>query len=188
MPGLTTEPVRGIQSDPFGGIYIYNASAILHYNPPDQWGIPITSQDLLPGIQINDLGVDKDRTLWIATNNGIYAWRDGRVRGHLDTTTGIRNNAVKRIYIDSSQRVWFVTPENIGFSRIKENPEGNSPVIPITTFELPTRTPASDLTPEPRITPSVSVQSDAVAPARTPDPLTGFLEALGRFFGGLFHR
>lgn len=185
-PGLIPEPVRGIHGDPFGGIYIYNASAILHFTPTDQWGIPITSQDLLPGIEINDLGVGSDRTLWIATNNGIYAWKDGQVRGHLDTTTGIRNNAVKKIYIDSSERLWFVTPENIGFSRIKENPEVNGPLIPITTFELPTTTPAPIFTPEPRITPGISIQGYPEKPASTPDPLTGFLEALGSFFKRFF--
>lgn len=185
-PELMPEPVRGIHGDPFGGIYIYNASAILHFIQPDQWEIAVTSRDLLPGIEINDLAPGSDRTLWIATNNGIYAWRKGHVRGHLDTTTGIRNNAVKSIYIDSSQRLWFVTPENVGFLRIEENLEGDGPIIPITTFELPEAIPSPILTTEPRITPGISIQDYSEKPASPSDPLTGFLEALGSFFRRFF--
>ena len=180
-PGLIPEPVRGIHGDPFGGIYIYNASAILHFIPPDHWELSATSRDLLPGIEINDLGVDSDGTLWIATNSGIYAWNSGHVTGHLDTTTGIRNNAVKKIYVDSSQRLWFVTPENIGYSTIEGRPDGRGAIIPITTFELPTMPPVSILTPEPRITPDISIQGYPEKPAGPPDPLTGFLEALRGF-------
>ncbi len=185
-PELIPDPVRGIRGDPFGGIYIYNASAILHFTPPDRWEIPVTSQDLLPGITINDLGVGSDRTLWIATNNGIYAWKDGQVGGYLDTTTGIRNNAVKKIYIDSSQRLWFVTPENVGFSRIQENTEENGSVIPITTFDLPMNAPAPILTPGPLITPSISIQGYPEKPAGLSDPLAGLLEAIRSFFKRFF--
>jgi len=184
--GLIPEPVRGIHGDPFGGIYIYNASAILHFTPPDQLVMVAASRDLLPTIEINDLGVDSDQTLWIATNNGIYAWKDGQVREHLDATAGIRNNGVKKIYIDSSNRLWFVTPQNVGFIRIEENPEGNTPVIPITTFEIPTMTPAPLPTPEPQITPSISIQAYPERPASPPDPLTGFLDALRSLFKGFF--
>jgi ligand-binding sensor domain-containing protein len=188
-PGLIPDPVRGVHGDPFGGIYIYNASAVLHFAPPDQWGIPVTSDHLTPGIEINDLGVGPDRTLWIATNNGIYAWRDGQVRDHLDTTTGIRNNAVKRIFIDSAQRLWFVTPENVGYSRIAETPETGSPFIPITTFELPTTSSTLAPTPETRITPAVSFSQIQETPVATPvSPLSGILDALLGFFGHLFSR
>ncbi|MDD1663206.1 MAG: hypothetical protein LUQ60_05620 [Methanomicrobiales archaeon] len=185
-PELIPEPVRGIHGDPFGGIYIYNATAILHFTQPDQWWIPVTSQDLLPGIEINDLAVGSDRSLWIATNNGIYAWKNGQVRGHLDTTTGIRNNAVKMLSIDAEDRLWFVTPENVGFYQLTRPSMMGNPVIPVTTFEIPTMIPASILTPEPRITPDVSIQGSPENPATTPDPLAGFLEALRTFFKRFF--
>ena len=183
--GLIPDPVRGIHGDPFGGLYIYNASAVLHFTPPDRWGIPVTSNDLLPGIEINDLGVGPDRTLWIATNNGIYAWKDGQVREHLDTLTGIGNNGVKKIYIDSSHRLWFVTPESVGYWRISENSEGGGTVIPITTFELPA-TPVPVLTPEPLIIPDITIQGYPENPASPPDPLAGFLDALRNVFKRFF--
>ncbi|MDD1661309.1 MAG: hypothetical protein LUQ49_02465 [Methanomicrobiales archaeon] len=181
---LLPDPVRGIHGDPFGGIYIFNGSAILHFSEPDRWGISVTSKDLLSGIEINDLAVSQDRTLWIATNNGIYGWRDGHLSAHLDAISGIRNNAVKKIFLDGSQRLWFVTPENVGFSRIQENQEGDAPVIPITTFELPAT--SSTPVPVPQVTPAISIQGTSERPASPPDPLAGFLQAIQDFFRRFF--
>jgi ligand-binding sensor domain-containing protein len=189
-PALVPDPVRGVVGDPFGGIYILNASAILHLTLPDQWRIAVTSRDLLQGIGFKDLRVAADRTLWIATDNGIYAWRDGHVRGHLDAASGIRNNAVKRIFLDASNRLWFVTPENVGYYRIEENPVGTGSPIPFTTFEIPANIPAPESAPVPaaQITPAISIRGYPEAPASQPDLISGFLEAIRRFFAGLFPR
>jgi hypothetical protein len=183
-PGHIPEPVRGVRGDPFGGIYIFNSTSVVHYATDDKVRIIIHPGEPIPGIDITDIGVDPDGILWIATNNGIYAWDDG-VKEHLDTTKGIRNNAVKMLTIDSGDRLWFVTPENVGFFQIARPSDTGNPVIPITTFSIPTVVPASP-TPAPQITPSISIQS---SPEETPgpfDPLTGFLDALGSFFRGLF--
>jgi ligand-binding sensor domain-containing protein len=180
-PGLIPDPVRELHGDPFGGIYILNATAIVHFTQPDDWKV-IPAAQLLPGIELNDLTVAPDRNLWVATNNGIYAWRDGGVREHLDAADGLRNNAVKMLYLDSSQRLWFVTPENVGYTVIRTKQEGGNPVIPITTFELPTTTPAPAATVEPRITPGLSIASTPEKPVSPPDPLTGFFDGILGFF------
>jgi ligand-binding sensor domain-containing protein len=180
-PGLIQDPVRGIRGDPFGGIYVFNSSVILHFVPPGRWEVVVTSGELLPTIEINDLGAGSDGTLWIATNHGIYAWKNWQVRENLDAAAGIRNNAVKRILIDGSHRLWFVTPDNVGFLRIDENPGETSPSIPITTFEVP-MSPAPASTPEPQVTPGISVQVSPERHAGTPDPLGGLLESLREFF------
>ncbi len=126
-----------IRSDPFGGIYVFNASVIFHYTPPDQWDLILSSSDLTPGIDITDARVDADSTLWVATNNGIYAWKAGQVGDYLGVATGIRSNGVKKIYIDSQNRLWFVTTENVGFYRIPPRTGAGESVIPITTFSVP---------------------------------------------------
>jgi len=189
-PGLVPDPVRGIVGDPFGGVYILNATSVVHVSPAGGWEITVTAADLMPGIMINDLRIDSGGTLWIATDNGIYAWKDGRETGHLDTTTGLRHNGVKRLFLDGSDRLWFVTPENVGFYRIeKPRAEGGS-IIPVTTFELPAMTPR-DTSPVPvsQITPDISVQG---YPEETPAPqtgaLTGLLDSILAFFRGLFTR
>ena len=187
-PALLPAPVRGVHGDSFGGIYLFNASEVLHFTPPSQWWLTITSQDLVPGIEISDLAVAPDRTLWIATNNGIYAWKDGQVRQHLDTSSGIVNNGVKKLFLDSSDRLWFVTPENVGYYQIEESPAAGSAVIPITTFELPTTTPGPTVTPGVLLTPGISIEG---TPRQTPggsDPLSGFFEAIGNFFRKLLSR
>ena len=189
---IMAEPALGIRSDPFGGIYIFNTSTILHYAAPDEWHLIATTPDLLLGININDVRVDADGTLWIATDNGIYAW-DGKVREHLDSSKGIRNNAVKKLYIDAQDRLWFVTPENVGFYRITREPSAANPVIPITTFTVQTTVPVptSPVTPLPEITPDVSfrqVQEVTELPATPSSPLAGILDAILGFFGRLFSR
>jgi ligand-binding sensor domain-containing protein len=181
---LIPEPVRGIHGDPFGGIYIFSSSSVVHYTQEGQVRIVVSPGDLIQGIDITDLAVDPDGVLWIATNNGIYAWSAG-VRDHLDAPRGIRNNAVKKIQLDSGDRLWFVTPENVGFFQITRTAREENPVIPITTFLMETATPVPP-TPPPQITPGISIQAYPETPAARPDPLTMFLEALRDFFGGLF--
>jgi len=188
---IVAEPALGIRGDPFGGIYIFNISSILHYTPPDEWKMVVTSSDLMLGIYINDLRVDPDRTLWIGTDNGIYAWKDGKVRDHLDSSKGIRNNAVKKLYIDADDRLWFVTPENVGFYRLTRRSGVGNPVIPVTTFTVQTAVPVPTplITPVPEITPAVSFSEIKETPAPTPSsPLASLLDAIVNFFGQLFHR
>jgi hypothetical protein len=182
--GLIPESVRGILGDPFGGVYIFSSSSVVHYTPEDQARTIINPGDLTPGIDITDIAVDPDGALWVATNNGIYAW-DAGVKDHLDASKGIRNNAVKKIHIDSGDRLWFVTPENVGFFQITRTAGTGNPVIPITTFSLPTTTPAPP-TPPPQITPGISIQGFPEQPTGPSDPLTGFLDALWSFFRGFF--
>ena len=190
---IVAEPALGIRSDPFGGIYIFNTSTILHYTPPDERHLIASSPDLLLGINIKDVRVDADGTLWIATDNGIYAWKDGKVRDHLDSSNGIRNNAVKKLYIDAQDRLWFVTPENVGFFRIARKPNVANSVIPITTFTVQTTVPVPTppVTPLPEITPAVSfrqIQEVQEVPTTPSSPLAGILDAILGFFGRLFPR
>jgi ligand-binding sensor domain-containing protein len=184
-PGLLPDSVQGLHGDPFGGIYIFNSTAIFHFSPPGSWNL-VTSADLLPGIEISDVAVGPDRTLWVATNNGIYGWRDGRVRSHFDTNSGIGSDAVKMIYLDSSQRLWFVTPENVGYTVIGDGAWAGSPVIPVTTFELPTVTPVPPTPVEPRFTPAISISVTPERPAGPPDPLAAFLGGIQAFLSRLF--
>jgi len=180
LPRLIPDPVRGIHGDPFGGLYVWNASAVLHFTPPGTWRMVLTSPDLLQGVDITDLQVGADRILWVATNNGIYGWRDGAVRDHLDTFSGIGNNAVKRVYLDSAQRLWFVTADTVGYATMGTQAQAPGAVIPITTFELPTTpVPAEPALPE--LTPAISVTMTSERPPAPPDPLTGFLQGIQAF-------
>jgi ligand-binding sensor domain-containing protein len=187
---LVNDPPLRVRSDPFGGIYVFNTSTVLHFTQPDQWRTVVTAQLLMPGVDISDLRVDPERTLWISTNNGIYAWRDGRVRDHLDTARGLGSNAVKRLYLDSQDRLWFVTPENVGYYTIPKRSAGGVSVIPVITYSVPpyvTPPPTPEETPQ--ITPSVSFRVITLTPVpQSGGPLGGLLEAIQRFFSGLLKR
>jgi len=186
---LVVQPGLIVRSDPLGGIFIFNKTAILHYNPPSDWNVIVSSPDLLPGIYINDVTMDPDGTLWIATNNGIYAWKDGKESDHLDATAGILNNAVKKIYLDAEDRLWFVTPGNVGFYQISRQTSVENPAIPITTFQVPTIAPQPGGPTLPQITPAVSFNEVQENPGPIPSsPLAGILNEIAEFFGRLLPR
>ena len=184
IPGFEPDSLRGIRGDPFGGVYIFNASAVLHYSQGAGVSMVVAPGDLM-GIDITDLGIDPDGTLWISTNYGIYAW-EGGVKDHLDAASGIRNNGVKKIFIDSSDRLWFVTPQNVGFFNITRKADTSGSVIPITLYPRLT-TPES--TPAPQNTPALSFSEIQVptAPAES-GPFADLLGSILRFLGQLLPR
>ncbi len=186
IPGLVPRSVEGIRTDPFGGIYIFNSSTVLHYSE-DGGAVTTVAPGTFMGVFITDLGTDPDRTLWIATNYGIYAWENG-VEEHLDASSGIMNNGVKKIYIDSDDRLWFVTPENVGYFTITRKTGGNGSPIPITVFSIPT-VPSPGPTPIPSITPSLSFTEIQEVPTPAPSgPFANLLDTILGYFGQLFHR
>jgi ligand-binding sensor domain-containing protein len=180
-----------LREDPFGGIYIFNSTAVLRYSPVDGARVILAAEDLMIGIDIRDIAVDPDGTLWVATGNGIYGWKYGEAREHLDSSNGIRNNAVKWLYMDAGDRLWFVTPENVGYYQITPQRGSAGEVIPIETFPVQTQAPLSypAVTPSPSVTPDISFTEIAESPVVTPsNPLADLLAAIGDFFGKLFHR
>jgi hypothetical protein len=88
---------------------------------------------------------------------------------------------VKKVYLDSSQRLWFVTPENVGYTTVLADSGAASMVIPVTTFELPSVTPSPVTTVEPRFAPGISISVTPEQPASPPDPLTSLLETIQGF-------
>jgi len=189
---LATGSAYEIKEDPFGGVYIFNSSAILHYNPQDsnpqaRLRLIATPADLMMGIDIADVQVDPSGALWIATNYGLYKWDIG-VKDHIDASRGIRNNAVKKLYLDSQDRLWFVTPENVGYYQLPPESWAGNPTIPVDTFPVVTTYPAPPAPPAPSITPAVSYTEVQEAPAAPVSPLDAFLNAISGFFSRLLGR
>ena len=60
------------------------------------------------------------------------------------------------LYLDAEDRLWFVTPGNVGFYQITRQTSVGNPAIPITTFTIPTAAPQPGAIPLPQITPAVS--------------------------------
>lgn len=106
-----------LKRDYSGGIYFFNDNTVVHYSPTEGFIPVLTSSDLADSRPpINDLVSGPNGKLYLATDNGIYIWEDGRVYRHLSRFEGIGTNpVVHTINIDKMNRIWFSTPANIGF-------------------------------------------------------------------------
>jgi len=106
-----------LKKDHSGGIYFFNDSVVAHYSSDEGFVPVLTSSDLaITHPPINDLVSGPDGKLYLATDNGIYIWENGRIIRHLSRFEGIGTSAiVHSINIDRMNRIWFSTPVNIGF-------------------------------------------------------------------------
>jgi ligand-binding sensor domain-containing protein len=148
--------LESVRPDPRGGVYISNKSMVVHYNPVDGFVPVLTGADLAPGnIAVNDITAAPDGRLFIATDDGIYVWKDGGVIGHLTRTEGLGTSPVIRTAtIDAKNRVWFSSPGYVGFYA----DQAASPIAiemvstVLTTPVTPLQTPKTVATPAPVLT------------------------------------
>src|SRR5512145_1825565 len=100
-----------------GGVYLVNESMVVHYDPVQGFQPVLVSADLGSGnIAINDLTAAYDGRLFIATDNGMFIWQDGRIIDHLSRFEGLGTSPVIRtVNIDGWNRVWFSSPGYVGF-------------------------------------------------------------------------
>jgi len=162
------EPVRGISEvrvDPFGGVYLFNRTTVLHYDPGGKVTPILDAGDLNPfPVAINDLAATSGGMLLIATDGGIYGWNSSGIALHIASGDGIRSNVVKKLFIDADGRCWFVVPGNVGYI---------PPMAGHATLDLaaaPVLAPHETETPAIE-TPTVDIPS--VEPAGVPDMLSG---------------
>ena len=162
------EPVRGISEvrvDPFGGVYLFNRTTVLHYDPGGKVTPILDAGDLNPfPVAINDLAATSGGMLLIATDDGIYGWNSSGVALHIASGDGIRSNVVKKLFIDADGRCWFVVPGNVGYIP----PTAGHATLDLAAAPVlaphETETPASE-------TPTADIPS--VEPAGVPDMLSG---------------
>jgi len=162
------EPVRGISEvrvDPFGGVYLFNRTTVLHYDPGGKVTPILDAGDLNPfPVAINDLAATSGGMLLIATDGGIYGWNSSGIALHIASGDGIRSNVVKKLFIDADDRCWFVVPGNVGYI---------PPMAGHATLDLaaaPVLAPHETVAPASE-TPTADIPS--VEPAGVPDMLSG---------------
>jgi ligand-binding sensor domain-containing protein len=151
-----------------GGVYLANESMVVHYDPVQGFLPVLSNADLGPGdISINDMTAAYDGRLFIATDNGMFIWQDGRVIDHLSRFEGMGTSPVIRtVNIDGWNRVWFSSPGYVGFYADRA---ATAPTIPIEILTTP-GTPA--ITPSPA--PTLQQTPPPSLPVVTQEP--------GRFF------
>jgi ligand-binding sensor domain-containing protein len=113
------EPVRGfsgVRADPFGGVYLFNRTTVLHYTPHGGVTPVLDAGDLSAfPVTINDLAATPEGRLLVASDNGLYGWNSSGVVLHLTSRDGLRSNFVKRLFVDAYGRCWFTVPGNVGY-------------------------------------------------------------------------
>jgi ligand-binding sensor domain-containing protein len=133
--------------DPRGGVYLFNKSMVVHYDPVKGFIPVLTGSDIAPGgVSINDITAAPDGRLFIATDNGMFIWKDGNVAAHLGRFEGMGTSPVVRtVSIDAKNRVWFSSKGYVGFYA-----DQTASVIPI---EMVTPVPTTSVTLSPKQTP-----------------------------------
>jgi len=109
--------LENVRRDPRGGVYLFNKTMVVHYNPGQGFVPALAGSDLAPGdISINDITAAPDGRLFIATDNGIFIWKDGGVTGHLTRFEGLGSSpGIRTVSIDAKNRVWFSSTGYVGF-------------------------------------------------------------------------
>ena len=112
--GLLQQVRRNMNGD---GVYLFNDTSVVRYTPSDEFLPVLTTADLsAKEITINDLASSPGGSLYLATDDGIYIWRDGNVNRHLSRFEGLGTSEVIRtVYIDALGRVWFSSQGFVGY-------------------------------------------------------------------------
>jgi hypothetical protein len=186
-------PLEHVRRDPVGGGYFFNETSIVHYGRDTGFVPVLTARDLSPyEITINDIAAGPDGKLYIASDNGLFIWENGKVYRHLNRFEGIGTSQVVRtVNIDVQNRVWFSTPGYVGYYFDESDPET------IIGIELVTPTPDQSISRNGIKTPISPSGSEAMpgsqsaAGPETPgtakngilDPVYGIINAITGLFG-----
>ena len=172
-----------VRQDPLGGVYFFNDSTVVHYSSPVNFTPVLTSRDLsITAPAINDLAAEPHGKLYLATDRGIDIREDGREVRHLDRFEGIGTSSVVRtVKVDSRNRVWFSTQDDIGYYVDLSGQPGLLPILTPTTVST---TPAAgnsgppSAIPTPRITPVPAIPSNESV--QEPEGIEGIISPLVR--------
>lgn len=166
----TLRRVSDVRVDPFGGVYLFNRTTVLHYTPDAGVTHVLNAGNLSTfPVTINDVATTPEGMLYIASDNGIYGWNSSGVALHITAGDGIRVNAVKKLFVDAYGRCWFVVPGNVGYI---------PPMTELATLDLsavPVPTPVTTETPLP----------PTPAPVERPEESAGLFDGIWAFFEGL---
>lgn len=191
LPHVPEDPA-GIQlrADPFGGIYLFNRTTVLHHSL--QEGIQrvrYTPDFMTADTTVYDMVIARNGVSWYATGNGIYGCADGKVTVHLTALNGIGSNAVKRIFADRQGRIWFVTPDGVGYLPALLAEGTPIPVHIVETVGVVNTTPPLTTGPAEFLPPPTPLISVTIIPGpeeSSRNPLSGFFSGLSRWLGSFF--
>jgi ligand-binding sensor domain-containing protein len=152
--------LQHVKRDPLGGVYFFNATMVVHYDPGRGFVPDLTSRDLTGGdMAITDMVAAPDGRLFLATDNGIYIRKNGETILHLTRFEGVGTSpVVKTVNIDAENRVWFATPGYVGYYQDTSGPVETIGVELVSPSVIPTTT-------SPTSVPVTSVATTPASPA-----------------------
>jgi len=136
--GLLTE----VRRNPLGGALFFNDSVVVRYSQDANFSLFLNS-DMLSGsdTNINDVAAGTDGRVYLATDRGIYIWKNGKIIDYIDRMGGIGTSpTVNWVYVDAENRLWFATNDDVGVMTDQITPDSR---IAINTIP-PTITPVTD--------------------------------------------
>jgi ligand-binding sensor domain-containing protein len=147
-----------VKRDRLGGVYFFNDTSVVHYSPRGGFVPVLTIRDLtMKAIEINDLAVHTDGTLILATDDGIFFWRDGGIYRRITRFDGIGTSEIVRmVAVDAQGRVWFATPGYVGYYQERSGAQNLIRIDPVITD-----TPLMPAEPTPLPTPVIIRESPA---------------------------
>lgn len=125
-----------VRRDPMGGVLFFNNTMVAHY-AQDSPVITLLTSDMLSPAKpdINDVAAGPDGRLYLATDKGIYIWKNGKIIDNLDRYKGIGTfPIVQWVSVDAEDRIWFSTNDDVGVITDTANP--------LTLLAIDTITPA----------------------------------------------
>lgn len=186
--------LKHVKRDPHGGVYFFNESTIVHFDETSGFQPILAVGDLtLAQNTVNDLAADPFGSLYIATDTGIYIWRDGAVFRHLTRFEGIgTSNIVDTINVDAQDRVWFSTQDDVGYylDAAMQDPRIVIERMTIAPAESPVPVELSSSVPSPvrgQMT-SSQVPAPAVTAHPAPGPLSGIIDPILRAIDSITSR
>ena len=119
--GILTNVVRSIDFDGFDRVWIgtQHGVSVIDYNntladkSDDQVaGNSLTTADGLESNDIEDVAIDQDEIVWIATASGVNYW-DPNAPQNISIQYGLLSNSVNKIEVDIRNNKWFGTTAGV---------------------------------------------------------------------------
>ncbi len=115
------------------GLFFFNENGTLENTDDDTWG-RLTANDGLSSSIVNDLAIDKNGELWVATNKGLNVIPNPSNPGLISEIFSMRTKNINSILVDPLNNKWVGTNDGAyylsadGFTVIAQYNKKNSPL------------------------------------------------------------
>ncbi len=172
-------------------MYFFNDTTVIHYSGDSGFTPVLTVPDITrENIAINDLAAASEGEIFLATDRGIFIWKNHGVYRKIGRFEGTgTSERVRTVTIDSQNRAWFSTEGYVGYYEEKSESRNLIPIQIVTPEkEVPVQTPATipsvqptEKIPSPESQPGPGTTQDGLAPILNPilRAITSILSKLG---------